>query len=109
MILLALLAAATQPVPLKPIEKLLSESDKLAVVDRIGAQGTVGIKVTIDPTGRVSDCSIARSSGFERLDAETCKVVQQRARFSPARDELGRPVAGVLYGDISWEPETERP
>jgi protein TonB len=108
MILLAFLAAATQPVPLTPVEKLLSESDKLAVVERVGAQGTVGIKVTVDVTGRVSDCSVARSSGFKALDAETCKVIQRKARFSPAKDEQGRPVAGVLYGDISWEPE-EKP
>jgi protein TonB len=109
MILLALLAAATEPVPLKPLTQLLSESDKLSVVDRVGAQGTVGVKVTVDSAGRVSDCSVAHSSGFKTLDAETCKVVQRKARFSPAKDEQGHPVAGVLYGDISWEPETEKP
>jgi TonB family protein len=109
MILLALLAAATEPVPLKPIDKLLSDGEKQAVVERVGAQGTVGIRVTVDTTGRVSDCSIAHSSGFKTLDAETCEVVQHKARFAPAKDEQGRPVAGVLYGEIAWEPETERP
>jgi protein TonB len=109
MILLALMAAATEPVPLTPLTKLLSEGEKQAVVERIGAQGTVGIKVTIDASGRVSDCSVARSSGFKALDTETCKVVQRRARFTPARDEQGRAVSGVMYGEIAWEPETERP
>jgi protein TonB len=107
MILFALLTA-TEPVPLKPLASLLSEADKLSVVERVGAQGTVGIKVTVDPTGRVSDCSIAHSSGFKVLDSETCKVVHRKARFSPAKDEQGHPVAGVLYGDIAWEPETEK-
>ena len=110
MILLALLAgAAAEPVPLKPLSQLLSESDKLSIVERVGAQGTVGVKVTVDATGRVSDCSVAHSSGFKALDAETCKVIQRKARFAPARDGQGHPVAGVLYGDISWEPETEKP
>jgi periplasmic protein TonB len=108
MILLALLASATQPVPLKPIDKLLTDADKRAVVDKVGAQGTVGVKVTVDTTGRVSDCSVAHSSGFKVLDAETCNVVRHKARFSPARDEQGRAVPGVLYGDISWEPEVEK-
>jgi periplasmic protein TonB len=107
MILLALLAGAIEPVPLKPLTQLLSESDKRFVVDKVGAQGTVGVKVTVDPTGRVSDCSVAHSSGFKALDAETCNVVRHRARFSPARDEQGRPISGVLYGDIAWEPETD--
>ena len=109
MILLVLLTAATQPVPLRPIEKLLSDADKRAVVDKVGAQGTVGIKVTVDTVGRVSDCAVAHSSGFKALDTETCKIVRSKARFAPARDEQGRPVSGVLYGDISWEPETEKP
>ncbi len=65
--------------------------------------------MTVDATGRVSDCTVVRSSGFKALDAETCKVVQRKARFAPARDEQGRPVAGVLYGDIAWEPETDKP
>ena len=109
MILLAFLSAATAPVPLKPLTQLLSESDKLFVVERVGAQGTVGVEVTVDAAGRVSNCSVTHSSGFKALDTETCKVVQRKARFAPAKDEQGRPVTGVLYGEIAWEPETEKP
>ncbi len=109
MILLAFLTAVTEPVPLKPLTQLLSESDKLSVVEKVGAQGTVGIEVKVDAAGRVSDCSVTHSSGFKALDAETCKVVRRKARFAPAKDEQGRPVTGVLYGEIAWEPETEKP
>lgn len=109
MILLLFLAAVSDPVPLKPLTQLLSEGDKLSVVERVGAQGTVGVKVTVDAAGRVSDCAVSHSSGFKALDAETCKVVQRKARFAPAKDERGRPVQGILYGEIAWEPETEKP
>ena len=82
MILLAFLAGATEPVPLTTLTRLLSDSDKRFVVDKVGAQGTVGVKVTVGPDGRVSDCAVAHSSGFKVLDAETCKAVRHKARFA---------------------------
>ena len=58
-----------------------------------GAEGTVGFVVTVAPSGRVSDCSITRSSGYSSLDIGTCRLARRRLRFNPARDPEGRPVA----------------
>lgn len=73
------------------------------------ASGTVYLRFTIAPTGRVSQCSITRSSGNVALDRVTCRLIQQRFRYRPARDEQGRAVADTHHGEHLWElsPEPE--
>lgn len=45
-------------------------------------EGSTAYRLTIAPTGRVSSCEITGSSGHADLDAEACKVVSRRARFT---------------------------
>jgi protein TonB len=54
-----------------------------------GSQGTVEARLTISATGAVIGCAIARSSGNAVLDETTCRLIRQRFRFNPARDEQG--------------------
>ncbi|HYC94807.1 MAG TPA: TonB family protein [Sphingomicrobium sp.] len=65
-------------------------------------QGTVAVQVTVEPDGRVSRCAPVRGSGNAGLDALTCSIVQQRARFNPALDAQGRPVASQTYTTFFW-------
>jgi TonB family protein len=66
-------------------------------------QGTVSFWVRISPEGRVSDCRIIQSSGSPSLDAATCRIIRERARYTPARDAQGRP-AEAFDGDyaVTW-------
>lgn len=64
--------------------------------------GTVYVKVTIGPAGRVSNCVPLSRSGSADLDAVTCQIVRERARFSPAFDAQGRPVASQAYTTVVW-------
>ncbi|WP_173204413.1 energy transducer TonB [Sphingopyxis sp. BSNA05] len=48
---------------------------------------------TVGADGRASDCRIHQSSSHATLDATTCKLIEQRFRFEPARDASGRAVA----------------
>lgn len=64
--------------------------------------GTVYVKVTIGPAGRVSNCVPLTRSGSADLDAMTCRIVRERARFSPAFDAQGRPVASQAYTTVVW-------
>jgi len=56
-----------------------------------GEKGYVTVAFLIGVDGRISDCSVVRSSGFARLDAIPCPTLIQRARFSPALDSSGKP------------------
>lgn len=66
------------------------------------AEGWVGFRLVISPEGRVTECTIAASSGSAALDAQTCRLYQSRSRFRPARDAAGQPAGDVVTGRIHW-------
>ena len=65
-------------------------------------QGTVALQVNVQPSGRVSNCAPVRGSGNAGLDRLTCRLVQQRARFIPARDPRGKRIVGQAYITFAW-------
>jgi TonB family protein len=77
-----------------PLEALRSEDE-----------GTVGVTLQIDATGRVINCAVASSSGSKSLDAGTCKILRERASFSPARDETGKPIPSSYSQRVTWKLE----
>ena len=68
-----------------------------------GAEGTVRFTLTVDPNGGVVGCSIVHSSGSSVLDQATCRLMMRRARFTPALDSNGNPVAGTITQDVVWK------
>ncbi|HEX8839491.1 MAG TPA: TonB family protein [Sphingomicrobium sp.] len=67
-----------------------------------GIGGRVFFVFTVESNGRVSRCSITRSSGVPELDALTCRLVQQRFVYRPSTDRYGRPIADEVEGDHLW-------
>ncbi|ALE17954.1 PxORF73 peptide [Altererythrobacter epoxidivorans] len=65
-------------------------------------QGTVGVSVTIDGSGRVSGCRVTRSSGSSILDEAACEGMQRYARFNPALDAAGNPTSGSYSTAITY-------
>lgn len=65
-------------------------------------QGTARFMLGIGADGKVTSCTILQSTGFESLDAATCKLVSRRARFETALDGNGSPIAGSYTGSIRW-------
>jgi protein TonB len=51
----------------------------------------------------VADCSITQSSGSTALDTATCNIIRRRARYTPAKDQAGNPIAGTDSARIRWE------
>lgn len=75
---------------------------------RAEAQGTTAFKLTIATNGRVSACTITVSSGSPELDETTCRLVTQRAVFSPALNRKGKAVEGSYSSRIRWViPQSE--
>ena len=72
-----------------------------AVRDEI--EGRVGVRVTIGPNGRVSDCSVSNSSGSSILDEAACAGMRSYARFNPALDAAGNPTSGNYSTTIVYQ------
>ena len=62
----------------------------------------IGVRYVIGPSGHVDDCEIIERSGYAEVDAMTCRVIQERYRFRPARDPEGYAVAEVREEDYRW-------
>lgn len=70
---------------------------------RDGREGTARFELTIDSAGKVSSCRITASSGHADLDAATCRLVSDRARFKPAKDGNGNKVTGHYAHAVRWD------
>ncbi|WP_181443464.1 TonB family protein [Porphyrobacter sp. YT40] len=65
--------------------------------------GTARFTLAISASGKVTGCTITRSTGHAALDTATCELVTKRARFEAARDGMGKAVAGSYSGSITWQ------
>ncbi|MDP4538966.1 TonB family protein [Qipengyuania sp. DY56-A-20] len=65
--------------------------------------GTARFRLEIAADGRVTDCTITGSTGHSILDTATCRLLEQRARFEPARNAKGDAVAGSFANAVRWE------
>ena len=72
---------------------------------RLRQSGNVHMRFTVGVNGRVTDCSVTRSSGSQSLDDTTCRLIRQRFRYAPSRDGSGRPFADVVDGVHEWRIE----
>lgn len=75
-------------------------------------EGSVTVRFTVSPEGRVHDCIVAHASGDAALDAATCRLIERRFRYAPARDATGTPVAEQRGWRQDWwlePPVTQRP
>ena len=108
------LAAAAHPHPGTPVEiveppraraqlaSYFSRDDYPPSALRAGDQGEVAFTLAIGADGRVTGCTINRSSGSSSLDSATCRILRSRARYTPARDSTGSPAPGEDRGVFSW-------
>jgi protein TonB len=67
-----------------------------------GNEGSVGYLLSISASGKVTNCTVTRSSGFSGLDAATCRELSRRAQFNAASDETGAKVGGSYSGSVRW-------
>lgn len=95
-------ATVTPPEPKAPIAALVSYQDYPSSALRSGEQGIVKFRLTVGPNGRVTGCAITASSGSSALDSTSCRILKSRARFRPARDSAGMPVAADVDSQLVW-------
>lgn len=71
--------------------------------EREGIEGIVGMSVTVGPDGRVSACTVTRSSGSSDLDSAACDGMMRYARYNPALDAAGNPISDTLPQSIQYK------
>lgn len=72
---------------------------------REGREGTVGMRITVGANGRVSNCSVTRSSGHSDLDSAACRGLQRYGRFTPAKDAAGNAISDTLAFEFTYRLE----
>jgi TonB family protein len=72
-----------------------------------GDMGTASFRLEVSAQGDVTSCTISQSSGHADLDAATCKAVARRAKFEPAVDYDGQPVASMYSNRVRWQIPVE--
>ena len=88
---------------------LISADDYPPEAAKLGQEGSVVIRVTVDDKGAIADCEIIRSSGVPSLDTQTCRIAWQRAKFTPGTDKQGRPRGGSTTATITWRLAPSEP
>ncbi len=74
---------------------------------RSRVEGTTGTRLAVSAEGRVTNCEVTSSSGDSSLDQATCRNLTRRARFTPALDRDGNPVASTFNRRVVWRIPAE--
>lgn len=75
-----------------------------------GWHGEVSFRLDVNADGRVVKCSVTKSSTHTVLDEKACSTLTERARFDPARDAAGEPIASTFASRLAWKfPEGGTP
>lgn len=82
---------------------IFTEADYPASARKNREEGVVGFTIKIGPAGRITDCTILRSSGSAALDETTCRLLTQRARFKPAKDHKGNATWDSIEREMTWQ------
>ncbi|MEA3029289.1 MAG: hypothetical protein QOG13_614 [Sphingomonadales bacterium] len=84
------------------LAQYLSDADYPPEAIRNGEHGIVGIRLEVGADGVVTACRVTAPSGSPSLDAASCRVMTERARFTPARNAAGQAVADSVASRIRW-------
>jgi len=92
----------TPPQPTTAPGKWFKATDYSRALQKAGKQGTVNFRLDVDTKGKISKCTVTRSSGYADLDAVTCNAAKKRAKFKPAMDGEGQKQTGIFDSRVTW-------
>jgi TonB family protein len=85
------------------VRGLFKPEDYPAEAQTRGQGGDSQFMLLIDEKGVVAGCHVLKASGIPAIDAMGCKVIRDRARFTPALDSDGKPVRSTaVTPPIVW-------
>ncbi|MGA9582559.1 MAG: TonB family protein [Allosphingosinicella sp.] len=80
----------------------VSDQDYPSNAIRNEEQGTTRFRLAVGPDGKVKECTVTSSSGSSALDSTTCKLMKQRAKFTPAKNNRGEATGDTVTNAIRW-------
>jgi protein TonB len=80
----------------------LSRSDYRRLTSGRMPQGSAGLAIGVDTSGRVNSCRVEHSSGDPVIDAGLCPLVFAELRFEPARNARGQPIPYFTHYLARW-------
>lgn len=96
----ALTGEASPPLAIDP-EDWLRPADYPRYLVVAGMEGQVFVRLTVNTSGRASSCFITDSNRPQLFDDAVCLGMMKRARFDPARNASGDPVASYYSTKVT--------
>lgn len=94
----------TRPaVPVESPGRWLTPSDYPTDMLRESQQGLVDFRLDVDAEGNVTDCHIQQSTRPVGFDDAVCNGLKNRARFEPALDADGNPIASYFVSSVRFQ------
>jgi TonB family protein len=93
---------ATPPDSEGGLQRLFSPDDYPDLAVKEGRMGRARVRLNVSESGAASGCSVIASTGHADLDRMTCKILDERAQFKPARDVDGKATRSVIVTTVSW-------
>jgi hypothetical protein len=79
----------------------LTSDDYPTQMVREAKSDIVNFRIMVDAAGSPTGCVVQTPSGTE-FDRVTCEVLERHARFTPALDASGTPVASFYINSVRW-------
>ena len=98
-------AAARPAREARLISGAIGDSDLPAEEQQKKAKRPVGIRYKVTADGRVTGCSVSRSSGTKALDVLACRLAEERFQYAPARNSSGEYQEVSLDHVVTWTIE----
>lgn len=80
----------------------VSSQERSSIRIRPGMNADATVVVQVQSNGAANDCVVIHSTGDAALDARTCKIFVERARYRPARDRAGQPIRAPFLASLAW-------
>lgn len=94
---------ATLSRPLKPVgapaDWLLSSDFPTGALNNV-ARGLVRFRLDVDAAGKVARCNVLSRPSPDLFADTACRALSRRAKYEPARDAQGRPVASFIMQNL---------
>lgn len=107
--LIALAIAPTQsalakgsPTPPQLKAARISDTDYPKEALKAGLEGDVLASFIVDLKGRVTECKYQTAEGAELLGDQSCSLLVERFRYTPARDAERKVVAAEMQQPFYW-------
>ena len=93
---------SSRPVPTTSPTKWLTSPDYPKGPLAIGASAIIRFRVMVSAEGVPTKCAIQQATSSPEFTKLTCDLLVKRARFSPALDRDGKPVASFYTNSVRW-------